>query len=590
MFYRQGALSFAVEFAPIAFIISIGYLSAMAGKTDKAQGIKVPRDIPSLKILGRVFQTIRFRVLGLVVVSVLIPSILAGMLAIRYLDTIIKDQVLQNLSGRAQGLSGNISRWLTDRTLDVSAFTSSYLLTEEAKIILFGDTNKDKSAQSRSTVNKYMSYLLEDNKLFSGFSVLSEDGNIIAAQPADDGPFIENVEVLDKLGTEPELVETAAPEGPRIMVVQRLASGLNQSNAYFLGELRGEEFRKIIEENLPPYSSAYIVDNKGSLKVRPVPEPTSDIPTNELIRLLKSNVKSLSYTGVSGETAIGTSFPIEHLSWNLIVETSRKQAFTPLSTFRNQLTAMTILLASLLLIPAIYLARTIIIPLEELSRTSRRIRRGEAGLEIPVRAGGELGELVSAFNSMSLSLKQSMEEIQAINSQLRVMTVTDPLTGMYNRRYIVDHLDRELKQSKRTNQPLSIIMADLDNFKNYNDRFGHIAGDEALKELGGLLAYSIRETDVVARYGGEEFLIFLNHTDKAGAIKAAEKLRLAVGERIFDLRGEKTRITISLGVSSSPEDGTSFDELVEAADKALYDAKDKGRNRVSAAGPNEPTP
>ncbi len=76
----------------------------MAGKTDKAQGIKVPRDIPSLKILGRVFQTIRFRVLGLVVVSVLIPSILAGMLAIRYLDTIIKDQVLQNLSGRAQGL------------------------------------------------------------------------------------------------------------------------------------------------------------------------------------------------------------------------------------------------------------------------------------------------------------------------------------------------------------------------------------------------------------------------------------------------------------------------------------------------------
>ncbi len=565
-------------------------LSSMPEFKDSIKSIKAPIVKNFAKLCERVFQSIRFRVLGLVVVSVLIPSILAGMLAIRYLDTIIKDQVLQSLSGRAQGLSGNISRWLTDRTLDVSAFTSSYLLTEEAKIILFGDTNKDKSAQSRSTVNKYMSYLLEDNKLFSGFSVLSEDGNIIAAQPADDGPFIENVEILDKLGTEPELVETAAPEGPRIMVVQRLASGLNQSNAYFLGELRGEEFRKIIEENLPPYSSAYIVDNKGSLKVRPVPEPTSDIPTNELIRLLKSNVKSLSYTGVSGETAIGTSFPIEHLSWNLIVETSRKQAFTPLSTFRNQLTAMTILLASLLLIPAIYLARTIIIPLEELSRTSRRIRRGEAGLEIPVRAGGELGELVSAFNSMSLSLKQSMEEIQAINSQLRVMTVTDPLTGMYNRRYIVDHLDRELKQSKRTNQPLSIIMADLDNFKNYNDRFGHIAGDEALKELGGLLAYSIRETDVVARYGGEEFLIFLNHTDKAGAIKAAEKLRLAVGERIFDLRGEKTRITISLGVSSSPEDGTSFDELVEAADKALYDAKDKGRNRVSAAGPNEPTP
>jgi diguanylate cyclase (GGDEF)-like protein len=401
---------------------------------------------------------------------------------------------------------------------------------------------------------------------------------------------MDNIEILDKLETEPQLLETETSDGPRIMVVQRLTSGLSQSNSYFLGELRSEQVRKITEENLPPYSSAYIVDNKGNLKVLPVPEPTSSIPTKEVFRLVRSKVNFLSYTGVSGEPSIGASYPIEHLSWNLIVETSRKQAYVPLSTFRNQLIVMTILLASLLLIPAIYLARTIIIPLEELSHTSKRIRSGEAGLEIPVRAGGELGELVSAFNSMSLSLKQSMEEIQAINSQLRVMSVTDPLTGMYNRRYIVDHLDRELKQSKRTNQPLSLIMADLDNFKNYNDRHGHIAGDEALKELGGLLAYSIRETDVVARYGGEEFLIFLNHTDKDGAVKTAEKLRLAVEERIFDLKGEKTRITISLGISSSPEDGTSFDELVDAADRALYHAKDMGRNKVSAADPNEPTP
>jgi HAMP domain-containing protein len=425
---------------------------------DKEQNTKskpVQVNPPFMMTFHRIGQTIRFRVLGLVVVSVLIPSILAGMLAIRYLDTIIKDQILQNLSGRAQSLSGNISRWLTDRTSDVSAFTSSYLLTEEAEIILSEDANEEKRAQSRSAVNKYLSYLLEDNKLFRGFSVLSEGGNIIA-----------NIEILDKLETEPQLLETETSDGPRIMVVQRLTSGLSQSNSYFLGELRSEQVRKITEENLPPYSSAYIVDNKGNLKVLPVPDPTSSIPTKEVFRLVRSKVNFLSYTGVSGEPSIGASYPIEHLSWNLIVETSRKQAYVPLSTFRNQLIVMTILLASLLLIPAIYLARTIIIPLEELSHTSKRIRSGEAGLEIPVRAGGELGELVSleipvraggelgelvsAFNSMSLSLKQSMEEIQAINSQLRVMSVTDPLTGMYNRRYIVDHLDRELKQSKRT--------------------------------------------------------------------------------------------------------------------------------------------
>ncbi len=568
----------------------IGYLSAMSDKKGQAGNVKSWKNVSSPNLSGRVFQTIRFRVLGLVVVSVLIPSVLAGMLAIRYLDNIIKDQVFQSLSGRAQGLSGNISRWLTDRTSDVNAFTSSYLLTEEAEVVLSKGINKDRRAQSRSAVNKYLSYLLEDNRLFKGFSVLSVDGNIIASQPAEEGPYLTDMEILNKLTTEPQVVATESSSDSRILVAHRIGSDLTQSNAYFLGELRGEQLRRIIEENLPPYSSAYIVNNEGVLKVKPVPEPISDIPTSEIIQLIKGGEKSLSYTGVSGEESIGTSYPIDHLSWNLIVETSREEAFTPLSTFRNQLTILTVLLASLLLIPAIYLARTIIIPLEELSRTSKRIRKGEAGLEIPVRAGGELGELVSAFNSMSLSLKQSMEEIQAINSQLRVMSVTDPLTGMYNRRYIEEQLEREVKQSQRSNQPLSIIMADLDNFKDYNDRHGHIAGDEALKELGELLSYSIRETDVVARYGGEEFLIFLNHTDKDGALKTAEKLRQAVEERIFDLKGEKTRITMSLGVSSLPENGTNFDELFDAADKALYQAKDKGRNRVSAADPNGPTP
>jgi diguanylate cyclase (GGDEF)-like protein len=522
----------------------------MSDKKGQAGNVKPRQKISSPILPGRVFQTIRFRVLGLVVVSVLIPSVLAGMLAIRYLDNTIKTQVIQNLSGRAQGLSGNISRWLTDRTLDVNAFTSSYLLTEEAEIILRTDINKDRRTQSRSAVNKYLSYLLEDNRFFKGFSVLAVDGNIIASQPTEDGPYLEDMEILNKLTTEPQVVATESSSDSRILVAHRIGSDLTQSNAYFLGELRGEQLRRIIEENLPPYSSAYIVNNEGVLKVKPVPEPISDIPTSEVIQLIKGGEKSLSYIGVSGEESIGTSYPIDHLSWNLIVETSRKEAFTPLSTFRNQLTVLTVLLASLLLIPAIYLARTIIIPLEELSRTSKRIRKGEAGLEIPVRAGGELGELVSAFNSMSLSLKQSMEEIQAINSQLTVMSVTDPLTGMYNRRYIEEQLEREIKQSQRTNQPLSIIMADLDNFKDYNDRYGHIAGDVALKELGELLSYSIRETDVVARYGGEEFLIFLNHTDKDGALETAEKLRQAVEERIFDLEGEKTRITMSLGVYS----------------------------------------
>jgi diguanylate cyclase (GGDEF)-like protein len=231
-------------------------------------------------------------------------------------------------------------------------------------------------------------------------------------------------------------------------------------------------------------------------------------------------------------------------------------------------------------VPALLLARTIVLPLEELSKTSRKIRGGDAGLEVSFKASGELGELVDSFNSMSLSLKNSMEELSAVNSQLMVLTITDPLTGRHNRRYIVDRIDSELKLVKRTNRPLSIIMLDLDYFKKYNDKYGHIAGDEALRKLGDLFRESTRESDVVARYGGEEFLIMMPHTDKEGALKAAENLRAAVEEAVFTPGGKKTKITVSLGVAAAPSDGMAFDDLVEAADLAMYAAKKAGRNRV----------
>ncbi|NOY86603.1 MAG: diguanylate cyclase [Deltaproteobacteria bacterium] len=537
-------------------------------------------------------QTIRFRVLGLVTVSVLIPSFLAGMLAINYLDNIIEDQVYQNLSDTTHRTSLNISSWFADRSSDVRAFTSSYLLTEEVDHILPEKNSGASMEKSRSAINKYLTYLLEDNQLFVGFSVFSSGGEVLAGRPADAFPEPDNPATLQSIGKDPVFQETTNSDGLRIIVTQQLGIGSDGPKSYFLAELKGERLRGIIAENIPPHSNAYIVDESGHLRGKPVPETTVIAPASEIIKTLGEDANSFTYRGIEGEQVIGTSHPMEHLPWYLITETTRKQAFSPLTTFRNQLFVMTILLAGILLIPALYLARTIILPLEDLNRVSKRIRMGEAGLEVKSRAGGELGELVSAFNSMSTSLKLSMEEIQAINSQLQIISVTDPLTGMYNRRYMADHIEREMKILQRTGEHLSIIMADLDNFKEYNDKYGHIAGDEALKELGEVLAYSIRETDVVSRFGGEEFLISMSHTDKEGALKVAEKIRRAVEERIFDLEGEKTRITISLGVATSPEDGTAFDELLETSDKALYRAKEEGRNCVcsTADSSNESIP
>jgi len=251
-----------------------------------------------------------------------------------------------------------------------------------------------------------------------------------------------------------------------------------------------------------------------------------------------------------------------------------------LPAFRFQMFLMALVLAGLFLFPALLFARAIVLPLEELSQTSRSIRTGKPGLQVQSKIKGELGEFIASFNSMSISLQRSLEEIIATSENLRRMTITDPLTGQYNRRYILDYLTRELQLVSRTRNPLTILMIDLDHFKGYNDTYGHIAGDEALRQLGEILVGSVRQSDVVGRFGGEEWIICLNYTDKKAGGETAEKIRKVIAGNIFHLKGENTRITVSIGVATAPLDGTDFSEIIEAADSALYQAKEAGRDCV----------
>jgi diguanylate cyclase (GGDEF)-like protein len=165
--------------------------------------------------------------------------------------------------------------------------------------------------------------------------------------------------------------------------------------------------------------------------------------------------------------------------------------------------------------------------------------------------------------------------------EMRHSAHTDGLTGLYNRRYLHQELERELARSRRYGHPLSLIICDLDNFKKYNDQYGHLAGDDLLRELGDLMKSYIRKSDTAFRYGGEEFALILPHTDQHSAVILSERLREAISSKSFMIR-EKLQIghvTISIGVASCPEDATEVDSLINTADMALYEAK-KTKNRV----------
>ena len=167
---------------------------------------------------------------------------------------------------------------------------------------------------------------------------------------------------------------------------------------------------------------------------------------------------------------------------------------------------------------------------------------------------------------------------------IRQMSYTDAMTGLHNYRYFELRLKEEIARARREGTHISLLIFDVDYFKNYNDTLGHPAGDEVLRKVGKILQSSVRDNDIVARYGGEEFAIILSGAEKNGAVKLAERIREKVEEAAFykEEIQPNNKLTISLGVATFPDDALNEVELVHNADKALYQAKNAGRNKVVA--------
>ena len=175
-----------------------------------------------------------------------------------------------------------------------------------------------------------------------------------------------------------------------------------------------------------------------------------------------------------------------------------------------------------------------------------------------------------------------------LRETLREQSIRDPLTGLYNRRFMEESLERELERASRKKQPLAVLFLDLDHFKRFNDTFGHDAGDMVLQSLGDLLRTFFRATDICCRYGGEEFAIIMPESSSEDAVKRADALRSEVKSlRLQYKKNTLGMVTLSAGVAAFPEYAATSAELLEIADKCLYESKAKGRDVVTAPLPKE---
>ena len=215
---------------------------------------------------------------------------------------------------------------------------------------------------------------------------------------------------------------------------------------------------------------------------------------------------------------------------------------------------------------------------------------------IPLIAQGtQLGLLYLSSHDDAFLARQDLVETAAeqlsmalsnldLQERLRIQSIREPLTGLFNRRYLEESLARELARCERRGLPLSVMMMDLDHFKAFNDLHGHVGGDTLLSGFGQLLLKLARAEDIACRYGGEEFTLILPETDLETARERAESIRAAVGAmRIRHMGQELPAVTVSIGIAAFPRHGREGEQLIHLADQALYHAKRKGRDRVEAA-------
>ena len=220
-----------------------------------------------------------------------------------------------------------------------------------------------------------------------------------------------------------------------------------------------------------------------------------------------------------------------------------------------------------------HLARTVLKPVADLEEATRRLTSGDLSYRVAMQRQDEFGRLARHFNTMA-------DQIERDQHTLRELSMRDGLTGLLNHAEFLHRLQIGVHDAQRHHRSLALLLLDIDWFKQVNDRFGHLCGDDALRVVAQTLRGEVRPGDEVGRYGGEEFAIILRETDEKRVGETAERIRAMVAKARFEAGDEPHSVTISIGIALFPLDGNDGATLVAHADQALYQAKRAGRNRV----------
>jgi diguanylate cyclase (GGDEF)-like protein len=338
--------------------------------------------------------------------------------------------------------------------------------------------------------------------------------------------------------------------------------------------------------NLEGLGRVYLVDESGCIVSSPDypklykelgPEAAGVGIDNYATRELRAGRRGAGeYRGYGGIEVIGAFERIDDLDLGLAVELSRERALGPVSSLVPSGIVFTVSMFLVLTLAAFLLSARLVAPIRALVSAADSLIRDQAMEPISLRTGTELDQLISFFNLMAATVREREEG-------LKESAARDSLTGLYNHARIEEFLDLEIKRKRRSGEELAFVMLDIDFFKRVNDDYGHLAGDEILRGIARLLEDSVRGGDIAGRYGGEEFSVILDAGSDEEVLVFCERIRERVEGSVFVSEGKSIRVTVSLGWTRIPVEGLGPYDIVRSADRALYFAKERGRNRVCGA-------
>ena len=523
--------------------------------------------------------SVRNQILAFAVLATLIPTFVTTVVSYQQNRESLTETIAAELRGATSESAREMGSWLDERLDALRVAASSYVVTENLNKIDGRD-----GGQALGRLRAYLNSLRERFPDQEVLLVLDASGRIVTNSSGRTGNVRLPPEGLTGLRTGEALVGDAYWDGALGKATIVLAVPIREADGRFIAAFAAKLNLHAVADMLPHLSpldsgEVALMTDQGKLVIR------SRVSSAELMRtklpetmtsaLFEKEGQTVVYKRADGQEVIGALRRVSRLHWAAVAEIPLAQALGRVGRLRS---GTVLLLAALLTVVgllAYVLGLLIARPLGRLTTAAAKVAAGDLLVELPGGGVGEVGYLTRVFNTLVARLRE--RESQA---ELERLSVTDALTGLYNRRHLMGTLATEVQRSRRLRRPFSVLLADVDHFKQYNDTHGHPAGDVALAKIADILRKTTRGVDCVARYGGEEFLVMLLETTVGTAAIVAERIRARVAVEEF----AGGRITISIGVAECPSHGDTPESLIESADAALYEAKDGGRDRVVAAG------